>query len=55
MDKFEYRVKYISAYDVLNRLNSFDELGKQGWELVSVDDNKAYFKRKKENNEENRS
>jgi hypothetical protein len=48
MDKFEYKVKYITNYETLmDHLNSFAKLGDQGWELVAVDDSKAYFKRKK--------
>ena len=40
MKKFEYVI--IAAN---NDLNKYDYFGSQGWELVSVDNGFAYFKR----------
>lgn len=41
MDKWEYKIKYITNYSQL------DELGQKGWELCGIDVGEIYiFKRK---------
>lgn len=48
MTKWEYSQLKIKEYDeglLWSRFGKFSDMGKEGWELVSVDDGIAYFKR----------
>lgn len=48
MKEWEYLVSFVPmivAYAPDEIAEAFDSLGKSGWELVSVDNGKAYFKR----------
>lgn len=45
--QWEYTVKLVPSAPEDKAAEAFNELGKEGWELVSVDDRRAYFKRPK--------
>ena len=36
IDKFEYIYKQFSAYSMSKIINEMNELGKEGWELISI-------------------
>lgn len=44
MTKWEYNVRWISHYSVAAKTD-LDRMGKEGWELVAIDDGVAYTKR----------
>ena len=46
MVKFEYKSIYLSSLD-FTRGETLDKEGIKDWELVTVDNDVAYFKRKK--------
>lgn len=50
-DKFEYTVEYFSGYSISKIVSKLNELGQEGWELISINkenNGKVYylFKRK---------
>ena len=42
MQKWEYQIEYIHNHAPIDI--QFNELGHEGWELVAVSDNRAFFK-----------
>ncbi|MCL2299975.1 MAG: hypothetical protein FWC27_07500 [Firmicutes bacterium] len=47
MDKWEYRFLFLTPFTSRYKLEArLNELGKQGWELVFVNNPILYFKRK---------
>ena len=43
--KFEYLVMELYIQYAHDRMKSFNELGAKGWELVAINQDKAYFQR----------
>ena len=48
---FEYHVEDVSPLSAVETSQLFDELAEENWELISVSDHRAYFKRQREEDE----
>lgn len=45
--RWEYERVFLAEMKAIEISNRFNELGKEGWELVAISDEVAYFKRPK--------
>ena len=46
MQTWQYKIELVSNGSPRDDNRNFNNLGKDGWELVAVNDGKAYFKKK---------